>query len=234
MLEALANISWLKVDQLAKIAGAMTVTRHEKRSIIFSDKSSSESAYILLSGVARITCDNRKGRRTMAILLSPGLIPEFPAPVAGITFNFRCEAVTSCQVGAIGLNTFIKICLGIGSAEYKQMAASFLGRWDRVYVRCSNLVGCKLDERLMLTLLDLSENFGVPDKRGGVQLSVRLFRGDLADLVGASRARVTEHLLEFARKHLISWRSGHLTVDRKGLRALLMETHREGFSGELP
>ena len=204
MLEALANISWLKVDQLAKIAGEMTVTRHEKRSTIFSDKSSSESAYILLSGVARITCDNRKGRRTMAILLSPGLIPAFPAAVAGITFNFRCEAVTTCQVGAIGLDTFVKICLGIGSAEYKQMTASFLGRWDRVHVRCSNLVGCKLDERLMLTLLDLSENFGVPDKRGGVQLSLRLFRGDLADLVGASRARVTEHLLEFKRKHLIS------------------------------
>jgi CRP-like cAMP-binding protein len=234
MLEALANISWLKVDQLAKVAGAMTVTRHEKRSTIFSDKSSSESAYILLSGVARVTCDNRKGRRTMAILLSPGLIPEFPAALALVTFNFRCEAVTSCQVGAIGLNTFIKICLGIGSAEYKQMAASFLGRWDRVHVRCSNLVGCKLDERLMLTLLDLCENFGVPDKRGGMQLSVRLFRGDLADLVGASRARVTEHLLEFARKQLISWRGGHLTVDCKRLHALLMETHREGFSGELP
>jgi signal-transduction protein with cAMP-binding, CBS, and nucleotidyltransferase domain len=71
MLKALPNISWLTVDQLEKVAGAMTVTGHEKRSTIFSDKSASESAYILLSGVARITCDNRKGRRTMAILLSP-------------------------------------------------------------------------------------------------------------------------------------------------------------------
>lgn len=212
----------------------MTVTRHEKRSTVFSDKSSSESAYILLSGVARITCDNRKGRRTTAIMLAPGLIPAFPAPIDGIIFNFRCEAITTCQVGAIELNTFMKICLGIGSAEYKQMSAAFHGRWDRVHVRCSNLVGCTLDERLMLTLLDLSEKFGVPDKHGGVLLNVRLFRGDLADLVGASRARVTEHLLAFARKHLISWQQGHLTLDGKGLRALLTETHRQGFSGELP
>jgi CRP-like cAMP-binding protein len=234
MLKALPNISWLTVDQLEKVAGAMTVTGHEKRSTIFSDKSASESAYILLSGVARITCDNRKGRRTMAILLSPGLIPEFPAAVAGITFNFRCEAVTSCQVGTIGLNTFVKICLGIGSLEYKHMAASFLGRWDRVHVRCSNLAGCRLEERLAFTLLDLSENFGVPDQHGGVLLNVQLNRGHLADLVGASRARVTEHLLEFAKKHLISWQGLHLTVDREGLQAFLMETHREGFSGELP
>jgi CRP-like cAMP-binding protein len=234
MLEALANISWLTAVQLDKVVAAMTVTRHEKRSTIFSDKSSSESAYILLSGVARISCDNRKGRRTTAILLSPGLIPAFPTAVRGITYNFRCEAVTSCQVGSIGLNSFVKICLGIGSAEYKQMATSFLGRWDRVHVRCSNLLGCTLEERLALTLLDLSENFSAPDQHGRVPLTVQLRRGDLADLVGASRSRVTEYLLEFTRKHLISWKGLHLAVDREGLEAFLTETHREGFSGELP
>jgi hypothetical protein len=99
MLGALGNISWLAAGQLEKVADALSVTRYEKRNTIFSDKSSSEYAYILLSGVARITCDNRKGRRTLVIMLSPGLIPEFPVPVAGITYNFRCEAVTNCEVG---------------------------------------------------------------------------------------------------------------------------------------
>ena len=39
MLGELANISWLTAGQLEKLAGALTVTRHEKRSTIFSDKS---------------------------------------------------------------------------------------------------------------------------------------------------------------------------------------------------
>jgi hypothetical protein len=103
-LRALADISWLTADQLDTLAGALTVTGHEMRSTIFSDKPTTDSAYILLSGVARITCVNRKGRRTTAIILSPGLIPAFPAAVEGITYHFRCEAVTSCQVGTIGLN----------------------------------------------------------------------------------------------------------------------------------
>ena len=223
-LKALANISWLTAGQLKKVAGALTVTGHEKRSTIFSDKSSSEFAYILLSGVARITCDNRKGRRTMVILLSPGLIPAFPTAVPGITYNFRCEAVTSCWVGTIGLNNFVKICLGIGSAAFTQMAASFLGRWDRVHLRRSNLIGCTLEERLALILLDLSENFGVPNHRGGVQVTVPLRHGDLADLVGASRPRVTEHLLEFTQKHLIYQQNRRLVVDHKRLKGFLMET----------
>jgi len=232
-LKALANISWLTGGQLEKLAGALTVTRHEKRSILFSDKSSSESAHILLSGVARITCDDRQGGRTMAILLSPGLIPAFPIAVAGITYNFRCEAVTNCEVGTIGLNSFVKICLGIGSAAFKRMAAGFLGRWDRVHLRCANLVGCTLEERLALVLLDLSESFGVPDRRGRVRLTVPVRHGDLAELVGASRPRVTEHLVEFTQKHLISRQNQHLVVDDQGLKRFLMEAHREEFSEEL-
>ena len=113
------------------------------------------------------------------------------------------------------------------------MSASFLGRWDRVHLRCSNLIGCTLEERLALALLDLSENFGVPNHRGGVRLTVRVRHGDLADMVGASRSRVTEHLSEFMQKHLISVRElGLVVVDNERLKSFLKESHRERLSGE--
>jgi CRP/FNR family transcriptional regulator, cyclic AMP receptor protein len=232
VLGTLANMSWLATSQLEKVADALTVTRYEKRSTIFSDKSAAEYAYVLLSGVARITCDNRKGRRTLVIMVSPGLIPEFPTPVAGINYNFRCEAVTNCEVGTIGLNAFVKICLGISSAAFKKMSTSFLGRWDRVHLRSSNIVGCTLAERLALILLDLSENFGVPYHRGGVRLTVPVRHGDLAQMVGASRSRVTEQVSEFTQKHLLSLQDRHFVIDHHGLRGLLKESQHERLSGE--
>ncbi len=232
MLGALANISWLAAGQLEEVANALTMTRYEKRSTIFSDKSPSESAYILVSGVARITCDNRNGRRTLVIMLSPGLIPEFPPPVAGITYNFRCEAVTNCEVGTMELDSFVKICLGIGAAAFKQMSASFLGRWDRVHLHSSNLIGGTLEERLALALLDLSESFGVPNRRGGVRLTVPVRHRDLAEMVGGSRSRVTEHLSEFTQKRLISRQDRSLVVDDERLKGFLRESHRERLSGE--
>jgi len=118
-LRGLTNISWLTTTQLDKLAAALKVTRHAKRTVIFSDKSSVESAYVLLSGIARISCDNRKGRRTTVIMVSPGLIPAFPTGVTGIHYNFRCEAITNCQVGTLSFNKFIKICLGIKAANFK-------------------------------------------------------------------------------------------------------------------
>ena len=100
-------------------------------------------------------------------------------------------------------------------------------------LRRSNLIGYTLEERLALTLLDLSENFGVPNPRGGTRLTVPMRHGDLADLVGASRPRVTEHLLEFTQKHLISQQQRHLVVDREGLKDFLMAAQHNLFPGEL-
>src|ERR1700693_510455 len=100
-LRGLRNISWLAARQLNRLAAALTISRVKKHGIIFDDKQSPESAYVLLSGVARITCRNRKGDRQLVIMVAPGMIPGFPPPVSGIMYNFRCEAVTECQIGAV-------------------------------------------------------------------------------------------------------------------------------------
>src|SRR5271157_1498070 len=172
-LRGLKNISWLTSRQLNRLADALTVRRVEKRGIIFDEKHSPESAYVLLSGVARITCRNRKGDRTLVIMVAPGMIPGVPPTVTGIRYNFRCEAVTDCQIGTVTLSTFIEIALGIASADFKRMAASYSGRWDLVQLRCSNFMAYTLEERVALILLELSQNFGVRDGRGqGVRLTV--------------------------------------------------------------
>ena len=201
-MRGLKNISWLTSRQLSKLADALTLSRVEKRGIIFDEKHSPESAYILLSGVARITCGNRGGIRTLVIMVAPGMIPGFPPAVSGIRYNFRCEAVTECRIGTATLSTFIEIALGISSANFRRMAASYSGRWDLVQLRCSNFMGCTLEERVALILLELSENFGEGD-RLGMRLNVSVRHQDIAELVGASRPRVTEYLASFERERLI-------------------------------
>jgi hypothetical protein len=92
------------------------------------------------------------------------------------------------------------------------MAASYSGRWDLVQLRCSNFMGCTLEERVALILLELSENFGIRDRKG-VRLTVSARHQDIAELVGASRPRVTEYLASFEREHLIT-RDGRQLIVR--------------------
>ncbi|HYL60944.1 MAG TPA: Crp/Fnr family transcriptional regulator [Candidatus Acidoferrales bacterium] len=219
-LRRLKNISWLTKRQLDRVVGAMTVNVIEKRSVIFDDRHAPELAYILLSGVARITCRNRKGERTTVTLLAPGMIPGFPLPASGIDFKFRCETVSECRIGSLDLNTFIEIALGIGSSDFKRMAQNYSGRWDLVQLRCSNFMGCSLEERLALILLELSENFGEPEGKR-TRLTVAARHKDLAEMVGASRPRITEHLIGFERRHLIQRDNHHWVVRRDRLEAFL-------------
>ena len=223
-LRGLKNISWLTSRQLNRLGDALTMTRVAKHGIIFDENHSPESAYLLLSGVARITCRNRKGERTLVIMVAPGMIPGFPPPVSGIRYNFRCEAVTDCQIGAVALETFIEIALGIASADFKRMAASYSGRWDLVQLRCANFMNCTLEERVALILLELSDNFGVYDKQG-VRLTVPARHQDLAELVGASRPRVTEYLALLEREQLIVRDGRQLIVRRDRLENFLALRH---------
>lgn len=231
-LRGLKNISWLTARQLNRLAGALTMSRVEKHGIIFDEKHSPESAYVLLSGVARITCRNRKGDRALVIMVAPGMIPGFPPPVAGISYNFRCEAVTECQIGAVALATFIEIALGIASADFKRMAASYSGRWDLVQLRCANFMSCTLEERVALILLELADNFGVPD-RLGVRLTVPARHKDLAELVGASRPRVTEYLALLEREHMIIREGRQLIIRRDRLESYLARRHSSANGRDL-
>jgi len=223
-LGTLKNISWLTQRQLHELARSLTLSSFNKRDVIYEEGNLPESAYFLLSGVARITCRNRKGQRAMVMMVAPGMIPGFPPAAPGINYNFRCEAVTACQIGTVDFEAFLGISLGVPSTNFKRLAATYLGRWHLAQLRCSNFMSCTLAERLALTLLELAEHFGVSDPRG-LRLTAEMRHKDLADLVGASRPRVTEHLIKFERKQMLVRANRQLIVERDGLETFLSQAH---------
>src|SRR5258708_32692410 len=158
------------------------------------------------------------------MMVAPGMIPGFPPQVIGIKYDCRCEAVTNCQVGTIPLEKFMQISLGIDSEDFKRMANSYVGRWELVQLRCSNFMSCTLEERLALILLELSEHFGVRNGKG-IKLTVHARHRDIAELVGASRPRITEHLIEFEQKHLITREDHTFTVHRDRIETFLAQAH---------
>jgi CRP/FNR family cyclic AMP-dependent transcriptional regulator len=218
-LHGLKNISFLSSRQMDRLSVALVMTTVEKRGVIF-DETDILSAHVLVAGIARITCRNRKGQRILVLLLSPGMIPGLPPPVTGISYGFRCEAVTECELGTVDLDSYVRIALGAGSELFKRVAGCYAGRWDLVQLRCANFMSCSLEERLALVLLELSESFGVP-RRDGTQLTSGTRHRDLAELAGASRPRITEQLIEFERRRFISRESRRFVIRRERLLSLL-------------
>jgi CRP-like cAMP-binding protein len=77
-----------------------------------------------------------------------------------------------------------------------------LQQWYRLLLRSSSFLDLDLHERIAITLLELASDFGIEESRGAL-LRASFSHQDIADLVGASRPRVTEHLAQLEREHLV-------------------------------
>lgn len=83
-------------------------------------------------------------------------------------------------------------------------------------------MSCTLQERLALALLELSEDFGIADN-DGLRLNLLTRHSDLAELVGASRPRITENLSRFEHDHFIARKDRQLIVQRDRIESFLSQ-----------
>jgi CRP-like cAMP-binding protein len=209
-LSRLAALSWLSAPEVRLLAGALSLSDFRRYEIILGQAALASGANILLRGIARITgLDAHKGRVTVA-LLAPGPIPELPSlPVGG--FDFQCEAYNDCRVGSATWANLGRVLPNSSELALKTFHENDLKQWYRLLMRSSSFLTVGLHERIGLTLLELCSDFGVEDARGTL-IRVSFSQKDIASLVGASRPRVTEHLAQFEREHLLIRQGRQLVV----------------------
>jgi CRP-like cAMP-binding protein len=215
-LEALARIKslmWLSSAELKDLAGALEVDSFRRNEVICGESTLASEAHVLLTGVARITCANSRRQRVTVSLLAPGPIPEFPA-LPSSQYRFQCEAYGECRVGAISWGRFNEIGATASRVATRAFHQNNLKHWYRLLLRGSSFLSLDLHERLRIALLDLCADFGIEDSRGTL-LPVSFSHKDLANLVGASRPRVTEHLARLERERMVV-RQGRQLVVRVG------------------
>jgi CRP/FNR family transcriptional regulator, cyclic AMP receptor protein len=209
-LSRLKPLSWLSASELGLLAGALALTNFKRPQVIFREAALASDAHILLQGIARITCRNTRGERVTVALLPPGPIPEFPS-MPFSRFDFRCEAYNDCRVGSLAWNDFNGIAEHGSESVFKKFHQNDLQQWYRLLLRGSGFLNLGLHERIAITLLELAADFGIMESRGAL-LKASFSHQDIADLVGASRPRVTEHLAQLEREHLVIRQGRQLIV----------------------
>jgi len=198
-LARLKGLSELSVSKLDVLAERIAVRRFRKRSAIYVEDRVGEGMYIMLSGIARLTCLNRKGERILLEVLGPGDVAGIPSLLPDVRHNIRFEAFTDCQLGLISPKELVEDIVGLPFGDFGVAIRLTLGRWWQLLARHSNSIEQGLPERILIALLDLGSKFGVPDARGTI-LNVRLTHQDISELVNASRSRVTIYLQQLAQE----------------------------------
>jgi CRP/FNR family transcriptional regulator, cyclic AMP receptor protein len=212
-LDALMRIKALSsfsASELSELATSLEVANFKRHEVICGEASLASQAHILLAGVARITSANSRGQRVTVSLVAPGPIPEFPA-LPSSQYRFQCEAFDDCRVGAVTWERFHEISPGASPSAVRAFHQNNLRHWYRLLLRGSSFLSLDLHERLAIALLDLCADFGIEDSRG-MLLSVSFSHRDLANLVGASRPRVTEQLGRLERERMVIRQGRQLVV----------------------
>lgn len=201
-LSSLKELAGLPRRKLRVLADHMTIRRVRRGSVIHREDSRRGHFYILLSGIGRITCLNRKGARILLEVLGPGNLMCIPPLLPDVRRNVRCETVTECEVGRIDSKTLIRDVFGLQFETFRQALALTCGRWWKLLLRHSAFIEQSLDERVVLSLLEIASKFDSKDSTEGSS-AIDLSHQDLAHLANGSRAKVSRSLSRLAAKRAI-------------------------------
>ena len=201
LLRRLQTLAWLSQEQLDRLAAATITRRVNRHETIFFEGEDASSVYLLLSGVAKLTFLSAS-ERILVSLVGPGEIFGVSSLLPVAKRPFRCDAFSDCLVGVTSPQAFVDVTLGVRLEDLSRVLDVTVGRWWGMLLRYTTFLGLALRERLAGALLELGAKFGVEDARGRL-LTLKLTHSDLAELVGASRQRITEQLSEFERNGVI-------------------------------
>jgi len=201
-LRRLKVLPWASDQQLEKLISQMTLRHIERHSALFSEGAYSDTLYLLVSGVVKLSLHSIEGEDILVSLIGPGEFFGITSLMSGMSRGFHCIAFSDGWVAAIRPETLVTTLLGVPFADFSKLMDSTVSRWAALLYRYTRFQGLSLRQRLAMALLELSQKFGVQDARGTI-LILQITHEDLADLVGASRQKVTEHMKELERQQTI-------------------------------
>jgi hypothetical protein len=100
LLRHVKDLSWLSTAEMTSLAGGLAIGNFKRHEVILGDSRLVTEAYILLSGVANISCLNAKRERVILALIPPGPIPDFPFQ-SNNRLHFQCDACSKCKLGSL-------------------------------------------------------------------------------------------------------------------------------------
>lgn len=219
-LRRLKAFPWASDDQLERLVSAMTLLQVKRHSLLFSEGAPSDSLFLLVLGVVKLSVRSQGKEEVLVSLIRPGELFGITALLPGMQRAFRAEAFTDCQLGVVQADDFVTALLGIESQDFRFVMESTVSRWVDLLQRYSHFQALNQRQKLAMALLELAQKFGIQDSRGTV-LSLPLTHNGLAELVGSSRPKISEYMKEFEQQQLIVRDGRRLIVRPERLRAIV-------------
>jgi CRP-like cAMP-binding protein len=201
------------------LLAAATVRHFARGASIYPQGTHRGSIFMVLAGEVSVSVTLPNGQRILCVLYQPGTLFGFPIVEGERPRLSAADAFTAAVVAVVPRREFERILGGLAPAALIRFFNRVLERQARFAMRLVHCTALDLRGRLALTIGDLAAAFGVPHA-DGVRINVPVTHENLAEMVGASRERISKAMAQLMADGLISYRRQAVVVlDAAGLQA---------------
>jgi CRP-like cAMP-binding protein len=209
----------LERGSVEALLAAATTREFPRGASIYPQGTHRGSIFIVLAGEVSVSVILPSGQRILCVLYQPGAMFGFPIVEWERPRLSAADAFTPATVAVVPRREFERVLCALAPAAVLRFFNRVLERQARFALRLVHCAALDLRGRLALTLGDLASTFGV-ETATGVRIAVPITHENLAEMVGASRERVSRAMGALMSAGLITYSRQAVTVlDRAALQA---------------
>ncbi|MDP9471252.1 MAG: Crp/Fnr family transcriptional regulator [Chloroflexota bacterium] len=193
---------------LARINDRLRSSRFTAGAPVLTASQTGEAVYIVRTGTLKVHIIREDGHEVTLALLGPG---ELVGEMALLDLGGRSAnvvALESAELLWLDRATFHQLRRDIPLIT-DNLLAILARRLRLANAHFEALATLDVFGRVARQLIGLAEAYGEPVPGGGVRLPFRLTQGELANLIGATRVRVNQVLVDFKRRGYLTEDAGH-------------------------
>ena len=198
----------LSTRDLAQVNDRLHSSRFGAGAPVLTATQTGEAVYVVQTGTLKVHIIREDGHEVTLALLGPG---ELVGEMALLDLGGRSANVVALENAEL---------LWLDRAAFHQLRRDIPLITDNLLailarrLRLANahfeaLATLDVFGRVARQLIGLAEAYGEPQPGGGLRLPFRLTQGELANLIGATRVRVNQVLVDFKRRGYLTEDSGH-------------------------
>lgn len=208
VLESTPIFAGLNATQLDKLAPLLRRKTFTERQRLFEAEAPGEVAYIIHKGFVRIEVTKPDGSEVILAILGPGdIVGEMSL------LDKEVRSATAIAHESLELFTINRAVFGALFERVPQISRNLnriLARRLRIANALILAIGTmEVDGRIIQQLLTYAREYGQPAGGTAVRIPFRLTQTEIGSLVGASRVRVNQVLIDYKRRGLITVEDRH-------------------------
>jgi CRP/FNR family cyclic AMP-dependent transcriptional regulator len=204
----------LTPSQIGSVIERLHVRTVPANANLIIEQQPGQAVYVVLNGTLKVHLEKPNGADVILAILGPGDIAGEMSLIDNTSRSASVTTLEDTELLWMDSNSF-QDCLNKFPVMTQNILSILSSRVRRADWHIQSLATQDIFGRVVEQLMMFCNRYGRPDGQGGKRIPIRLTQGDLADLVGASRKRVNQVMVNLRQqKYLSIDDKGYITIER--------------------